>query len=66
LIRENRKIVVEIGNGEPKRFYWRAAQEYVTEILKSVDDAERVQELRGEQEILAPRRVAKRRETART
>jgi hypothetical protein len=33
LIRENRKYVVEIGNGDPNPFYWRAAQEYATGIL---------------------------------
>jgi hypothetical protein len=55
LMRENRKIVMEIGNGESNPFYWREAQEFPTEILNKVGDAERVQGLGGEQAILSPR-----------
>jgi hypothetical protein len=65
-MQEYRKISVCVGDGEPHKFFFSATGQYSFEIENKVEEAERVRELEGEQVILAPRWVTKRRETART
>jgi hypothetical protein len=66
LIREARRMsVAGWGDGSQNQFVWDLLEENAKTILEKVEQAEAIRTLRGEEALLFPQRVIKRRETTR-